>query len=165
MGSKIGLVIGLWLGMGALVAQTTDSLKHQDLSLEDAVVEEEIIFGSFVETMALFPGCMNDTTSYEAAKTCSDQALMTFVYNNLSYPNSIIEDPLQSRVIVAFTITAEGKLINPKIVYGINAALGEAALEVVYLLQKLPDPWTPGKQRGQPVAQQYNLPIHLHYRR
>jgi TonB family protein len=69
-------------------------------------------------------------------------ALMSFIENNLIYPEKAKQKRIQGRVIVSGIITTEGKLVGGKILNTPDPTLADEALRVVNLL---PQKWTPGK--------------------
>ena len=62
-----------------------------------------------------------------------------------------------TKIIVAFTVDEKGKVMNPKIIKGINSELNNEALRVV---NKMPD-WKPATSNGKAVTSVFKLPIQL----
>lgn len=58
-----------------------------------------------------------------------------------------------------FTIDAEGKQQNVRVVKGFDPYADAEALRVVSLLKS----WTPGTKNGKPAAVEYNIPIMFNY--
>jgi len=56
---------------------------------------------------------------------------------------------------VTFVVNKDGTLRNVKVLRGIGGGCDEEAMRVV---KNMPA-WKPGKQRGESVTVQYNLPI------
>lgn len=82
-------------------------------------------------------------------------ALKKFIDDNLQYPADAKSKGVYGKVIVAFTITAEGKMADVKILRGIMPSIDEEALRVA----KLTSGWKPGMQNGKPVATLVTMPI------
>ena len=61
----------------------------------------------------------------------------------------------QGRVICSFVVTKDGTLTNYKVIRGISPALDQEAVRVLQMMPR----WTPGTQRGEPVAVKYTVPI------
>ena len=100
--------------------------------------KEEAMFG-IVEAMPEFPG--------------GQKALMTYIAQNTNYPQ---DGPcISGRVIVQFTITKKGKIIDAKVARGIHPVYDKEALRII---KKMPA-WKPGTQMGKPVAVRYTVPI------
>lgn len=92
-----------------------------------------------VEEMPSYPGGIED--------------MYQFVIANLKYP--LQENCVQGRVTIRFIVTKEGKIINPKIVRGLDPDLDKEALRIIGLM---PD-WIPGKRKGECVNVYYTVPI------
>lgn len=73
---------------------------------------------------------------------------------NLKYPKRAINNETQGRVFVSFTISKTGEVSDIKIHKGIGDGCDEEAMRVISLSR-----WTPGKQRGNPVAVRMIQPI------
>jgi TonB family protein len=82
-------------------------------------------------------------------------ALMQYIARNLRYPREAKEKRIQGRVFVQFVIGETGAIQQVRILKGIGHGCDEEAVRVVSQMPK----WIPGKQNGQSVAVQYNLPI------
>lgn len=94
-----------------------------------------------VEDMPKFPG--------------GDQALLTYIAENVKYPIETQKAGVQGRVIVACIITKEGKIDDVKVVRGVSAELDKEAVRVIGSMPT----WTPGKQRGKTVNVKYTIPV------
>lgn len=82
-------------------------------------------------------------------------ALLEFLAKNINYPKVAKDNGVEGMVVVQYVIEKDGSISNAKVVKGIGAGCDEEALRVVNAMPN----WTPGKQRGQAVAVQFNLPI------
>lgn len=111
------------------------TIKH-----EEAVAEAEIFI--VVEESAEFPGG-------------GDAARIKFLQDNLVYPQMAKENGIQGKVYTTFVVERDGSITDIKILRGIGGGCDEEAIRVIKLMPK----WKPGKQRGKPVRQQFNLPI------
>jgi protein TonB len=76
-----------------------------------------------------------------------------FLQHNLRYPDT----DAQGRVFVSFVVEPDGSLSNIKILKGVSPELDAEALRVIRMAPK----WKPGKQGGQPVRVQFNIPINF----
>ena len=94
-----------------------------------------------VEQMPAFPGGQGD--------------LLKFLATNINYPTVAKENGIEGMVVVQYVIEKDGSISNAKVVKGIGAGCDEEALRVVNAMPN----WVAGKQRGQAVAVQFNLPI------
>lgn len=73
---------------------------------------------------------------------------------NLKYPKLAIRHQTQGKVYVIFTISKTGEVSDIKIHKGVGNGCDEEAMRVIALSK-----WTPGKQRGKPVAVRMIQPI------
>lgn len=111
-----------------------------------------------VEEYPHFPGCDSWTSAVDR-KVCSDQKLQAYLYRNVKYPDAAKSKGLQGRVVVSFVVEKDGSLSNIKLVQDIGNGCGDEALRVVNSMNQFNEKWRPGKQRGNPVRVQINLPI------
>jgi len=111
-----------------------------------------------VEDMPSFPGCEH-ITDKAARKSCSDERLMAYLYQNVEYPNIARENGVEGTVVVQFVVNTDGTVGNAKLLRDIGGGCGDEALKLVSDMNDLPQRWTPGKQRGKAVRVMYTLPI------
>ena len=144
-GSKIGLSFkdvtekdSMMIFSGRIADDYMDWEPGNEESKED--YPEEVFF--IVENMPTFLG--GDLSSFK-----------NYVVSKLKYPKIAAEEGIQGTVYVQFTIDANGLLINPTIVRGVHPSLD---YEVLRVLNNTPA-WQAAKQRGNPVAVQFTMPI------
>jgi len=94
-----------------------------------------------VEQMPVFPGGI--------------QALMTYLKDNVKYPQEMAEKKIQGRVVVSFIIDKEGNVTDVKVAYSVSKQFDEEAMRVIRAMPK----WVPGKQNGKNVNVRYNIPV------
>ena len=114
------------------VVKTTKTTKKADAS--NKVYE-------VVEQMPTFPG--------------GDAALMKYLAENIKYPVSAQKAKEQGRVVVQFIVEKDGAVTSVKTVRSVAPALDAEAVRVIKAMPK----WTPGRQGGQPVRVNYNVPV------
>ncbi|MCH2045839.1 MAG: energy transducer TonB [Saprospiraceae bacterium] len=128
--------------------------------------EPEEIFGRYGETMPRFPGCEHLGNDKER-KTCADQKMLDFIYNELQYPQACLADKIEGRVFVQFTVKEDGTLIDIAVVRTPKGGelLGKEALRIVEKMAALPEPWTPGQagwaNNRKNTKVRYTLPINF----
>ena len=83
------------------------------------------------------------------------KAFLDFIRENAVYPPFSQITIEQGKVVCQFVIDKSGKLINIKIIEGLNE---DFDLEVIRLLSLAP-PWKPLKVKGDPMNVVYTLPI------
>lgn len=88
------------------------------------------------------------------------QALMSFLTQNLRYPEDAREAEVQGKVYIRFVITPEGHLTNVEVLRGVNG-MPSLAKEAVRVVKLTDGNWTPGKQNGKPVPVQFTLPVNF----
>lgn len=96
-----------------------------------------------VEEMPVYPGGIS--------------ALKQFLVNTVKYPDEAVKKGTQGKVYVSFVVNKDGSVSNVSIARGVEPSLDAEALRVVKLMAK----WSPAKQKGQPVAVQYTVPINF----
>ena len=81
--------------------------------------------------------------------------LVKFIQQSILYPPVALQKKTQGRVWIEGIIDTDGKIIQPKVVYGADSLLDKEALRVIKMMPK----WKPGKQRGKPVRVKYTVPV------
>ncbi len=108
-----------------------------------------------VEQMPMFPGCENAGGSNEEMQQCATKKMLEFIYGNIKYPAIARENGVEGTAVVTFVVEKDGNITGARVVRDPGAQTGDEALRVVKTFPK----WAPGKQRGQPVRVQFNLPV------
>ncbi|MBL7905987.1 MAG: M56 family metallopeptidase [Bacteroidales bacterium] len=119
----------------------TEGEKHSVYSVPEQKSDDNNEVFVVVEQPPVFPG--------------GDEARVAYVVNNISYPAEAKSKGIQGTVYVTFVIEQDGTVSNVKVLRGVHAALDKEAVRVI---QTMPA-WTPGKQRGNPVRVQFNMPV------
>ncbi len=112
-----------------------------------------------VEDMPRFPGCEDMEGSLAEKEACSREKLLAFIYDNIVYPDSARLKGIEGTVVVRFVVDKTGKIINDTLLKDIGGGCGEAALEMVKIMNEMPEKWVPGKQGDQAVNVYYTLPV------
>ena len=120
-----------------------DIREYTQGSGEEIIEEEEEISFMIVENKPRFQGKEED--SY----------FRNWVHSQLSYPESAVENGVQGRVTVQFTIETDGSVKNVKVLRGVDASLDREAVRVISSSPK----WEPGKQRNKAVKVSYIFPV------
>jgi TonB family protein len=84
-------------------------------------------------------------------------AMSKYLVENIKYPEEARTKGIQGTVFVTFVIEKDGTVSTVKILRGIGSGCDEEAQRVVSGMPK----WIPGKQKGDPVRVQFNLPINF----
>ena len=107
---------------------------------EEEEVDEDVIF-TVVEDQPQFPG--------------GEEARQKFLEDNLRYPQMAREAGIQGTVFVTFVVETDGSVTDVQILRGIGGGCDQEAVRVVEMMPR----WEPGRQRGQAVRVQFNMPI------
>lgn len=83
------------------------------------------------------------------------EELISFMSENVRYPESARKNKIEGTVFVAFIVETTGKLSDVKIEKGVHDLLDAESIRVVNMM---PD-WIPGEKNGKPVKAQMTLPI------
>lgn len=78
-----------------------------------------------------------------------------WVNQRLDYPQVCIENGVEGRVVLEFTIKADGALADIKVLRGVDQALDNEAVRVVGSSPR----WAPGRQRDRAVSVTYTFPV------
>lgn len=120
--------------------------------------KEEYIDGKFL-TGNCYSSTGNDTTfyNYEIMPEFPGgiESMMEFINENIKYPKKSRRKGIEGRVVVSFIVNSYGEITNTKILKGVNSEIDEEALRVVNLFPI----WKPGRQDGENVSVQFNLPF------
>jgi periplasmic protein TonB len=119
---------------------TTVVRDYVPIQVKEEEIAEEVIF-TIVEENPSFPD--------------GDEARMRYLAQNIKYPQMARESGIQGIVFVTFVVERDGNITDVRLLRGIGGGCDEEAIRVVKGMPR----WTPGKQRGQPVRVQFNLPI------
>jgi TonB family protein len=122
----------------AQVDKQTQKVEAKSQSPQDDGQNE--IF-TVVEDIPKFPG--------------GEEARAKYMVENIVYPEAAKKAGKQGTVYVTFVIEKEGSVSNVKVLRGFDKDCDEVALNVVKNMPK----WEPGKQRGEAVRVQFNMPI------
>jgi protein TonB len=84
-----------------------------------------------------------------------EAAMYAYLKEHMVYPTVARENGISGKVFVRFTIQANGRVSDVRVVRGIGGGCDEEAVRVV---SSMP-PWKPGIQSGRAVAVEFTLPI------
>ncbi len=121
---------------------------------QERIEMEQLVFRKPTE-IAYFSKCEDDSASLDEHRECSNLSLLRFVYGHLKYPPTARNDRIQGRVTVQFDISNTGEVLNPRVIKDIGGGCGEAALDVVALMES----WIPAQKDGQRIYSQFTLPV------
>jgi len=82
-------------------------------------------------------------------------AFRMWIADHMKYPEVAVDNGIQGRVTMAFVVAADGRVVNVKVLRGVDPVLDKEAIRVIESSPK----WTPGKQRNKPVRILYTLQV------
>ena len=109
---------------------------------EEEEIEEEAIPFMLVEQKPSFQG--GDANAFSK-----------WVNSRLNYPDVAKENGVQGRVMLQFTVGADGVVRDVKVLRGVDPSLDKEAIRVVKGMPK----WIPGEIDGEAVTVRYTLPV------
>ena len=109
----------------------------------------------FAEFMPRFNSCNELEADEDAVQACAQQAMLTFLYKAIKYPELAKQNCVQGTAVVSFVVERDGTITDVQLVRDPGAGTGKEALRVV---KDMPA-WIPGRQNGQTVRVRFNLPI------
>ena len=118
--------------------------EYKEAEVEEEEVEEEAIPFQLVEQKPSFNG--GDANEFSK-----------WVNSRLVYPEIAKENGVQGRVTLSFTVEADGRVTNVKVLKGVDESLDKEAVRVVSSSPK----WTPGKQSDRKVKVTYTFPVYF----
>lgn len=133
------------------------SVKQSSAQSDTAEPTYEEVF-KVVEQMPEFPGC-EDISSKEERKLCSNNAMVTYLYENLIYPEEAIVNKTEGTCVLQFIVNTSGVITNIKIVRGLKDGCSSAAIDVIESMNENNIKWSPGSHNGEKVNVQKTLPI------
>ena len=116
--------------------------EYKEAEVEEEEVEEEAIPFQLVEQKPSFNG--GDANEFSK-----------WVNSRLVYPEIAKENGVQGRVTLQFTVEADGRVTNVKVLRGVDPSLDAEAKRVVSSSPK----WKPGRQRDRAVKVTYTFPV------
>ena len=122
--------------------QAIEIQDYREAEVEEEEVEEEAIPFQLVEQKPSF----NGGDANESSK---------WVNSRLVYPEIAKENGVQGRVTLQFTVEADGRVTNVRVLRGVDESLDKEAVRVVSSSPK----WKPGKQRDRAVKVTYTFPV------
>lgn len=108
-----------------------------------------------VEQMPQFPGC-EDNTDKNTQHTCARTAMLKYIYDHPAYQAQKTKGATATAVI-QFIVRKDGTIEDVKTVRAHTDDMA-AVKSLNAMFEEMPK-WNPGKQRGQAVDVQMNVPV------
>lgn len=122
--------------------------------------DDEMILGMMDEPIDV--GEIDDDTYFQVVDEEPSfpggmEALYKFLAENIQYPQEAMDNHITGKVYVTFVVEADGSITNPRLLRDIGGGCGQEAIRVVKNMPR----WKPGKNRGEAVRVQFNLPVNF----
>jgi len=116
-------------------------VRYLEPIVEEDIPEETVMCYYMVEVEPQFPGGRANFTTYMQSK--------------IKYPSYCVDNKIEGRVIIQFTINRAGDVTKPTILRSANPLLDDVVFETIQTMPK----WMPGSARGRNVSVNYILPV------
>lgn len=93
------------------------------------------------ETMPEFPG--------------GQEAMYSFITNEIVYPQDAREKGVTGTVLVKFVVEKDGSVSNAEVIVPLYPSIDKESVRTIMAMPK----WKPGMQEGKPVRCYYNIPL------
>lgn len=121
--------------------------KNFDEEGKEVLIIEDLTVYTIVEDAPEFTGGM--------------QAMMRFLANNTRYPQEAIDNDIQGRAFISFTVEKDGSITEVESALSPDKEVHHLLLkEGIRVVKSMPN-WKPGKQRGKNVRVRYTIPINF----
>lgn len=84
-----------------------------------------------------------------------DQAMMSFISENIKYPKTAREQGVEGNVVIRFVVEKDGSVSNMESLMNFNEELEEEAMRVI---SEMPQ-WKPAEHEGEKVRTEVAIPI------
>lgn len=110
-----------------------------------------------VDIPPFFPGSQSECS--KTPHQCSTDAMLTYVYENVDYPDEAVAKGVYGMSVVKFVVEKDGTMTDLRVVRDPGTGTGDEALRVVQSIADKNLLWTPGEKEGKPVRTSFALPI------
>ncbi len=84
-----------------------------------------------------------------------DRSLYQYLSSHLRYPSDAVRDEISGKVMVRFTVCADGQLCDYEVLESPAESLSQESLRVIRNMPR----WTPAQKDGEAVKAIYTLPV------
>ena len=135
-----------------------DVVIEDEIEIEDTESDEDEVIEIIEEDDEEVFMVVEKMPEFTYKKKKGAEAIFKFINEKVSYPAIAKEYNITGKVYVSYVVDRSGKVINVKVVRGVDKNLDAEAVRVV----KLMSPWyTSGKQRGKSVNVLHTIPINF----
>ncbi|MCB9036899.1 MAG: TonB family protein [Lewinellaceae bacterium] len=120
--------------------------------------DKEEVF-KVVEEMPRFPGCEEENVPEGEMVQCSNRKLIEYIFTNVKYPREAKDAGIEGTAIVSFVVDKDGWVKDIKVARPLHERIDAEVIRVVKQMNEMDQRWIPGRQKGQAVNVQFNLPV------
>ena len=120
-----------------------------------SAVSQEVITPTKANYHEADSGKVFDSSEIHPSFPGGMQAQMTFLANNIVYPEIAKEQGVQGTVFVSFIVEKDGRLTHINILKGVSSEIDK---EVIRVVKKMPA-WKAGTNKGEMVRVRLNMPV------
>lgn len=140
------------LVLGMLFYTSCESEPNSKENLEATSLKTNMVTFAEIDEVPIFPGCEDASDK----RACFNEKIQLHISKNFRYPDQALENNIEGRVSVMFTINIEGSIVNIQ-KRGPHPLLEE---EVVRIISRLPK-MQPGVKDGKAVNIPYSIPVNF----
>lgn len=129
--------------------------KPEAEEIKNSKLDEVVVVGYAPESTPATPTLVLENAEEMPKFPGGLQGLMQYLAKNIKYPTDAQQSKTQGRVVLQMIVNKDGGVISPKIIQSVSPSLDAEAIRIVLNMPR----WEPGKDKGEPVAVQYTLPI------
>ncbi|RRQ49519.1 M56 family peptidase [Maribacter algicola] len=138
------------LVLGMLFYTSCESEPNSKENLEATSLKNNMVTFAEIDEVPIFPGCEDASDK----RACFNEKIQLHISKNFRYPDQALEQNIEGRVSVMFTIDSDGNIVNIQ-KRGQHPLLED---EVVRIISKLPK-MEPGVKDGKNVNIPYSIPV------
>jgi len=152
MKGQLILVCTLWALMCGSSQAQTKQMPLPPLAPSDYIHKK-------VERMPVWPGCDQPEYTERDRKKCTDAYIRDFLAEYLVYPKLAYDNDREGMCVVTFNVRKSGKLGEIRCIKDMGLGLGEAATDVIHLMNEKEIVFTPGYENGEAQVVNYTIPV------
>ncbi|GAA3970353.1 energy transducer TonB [Hymenobacter antarcticus] len=109
---------------------------------------------TYTEKMPVFPVLAPGDSAFSP-----NQRFIRFINADVHYPSKALRDGVTGRVYFSFSVNAQGRVQDIKVVKGVRADIDAEVLRNAHRLDAIQ--WEPGTQNGRPVTVSFTAPMNF----
>jgi len=133
------------------------SILQSIYSFELSAQEDKI--HSVVSDPARLMICEAQPMSIDDKQKCSEQSLLKYITQNITYPEQAIADSIEGSVVVQFVVKKNGLVGDAKLLRDIGGGCGDAAMAVIDSIRADSVLWKPGVLDSMFVDSYVTIPV------